>query len=146
MSLNVYTDKSQIPKGMEYIGINDSFFDLETNLQDNPITHSILASIDKAKYNSELTFIGRSEGLGALNKTMLSTGTKTLLNIIGHKDICFDVCECGDNALSMLPLITNGNILWRYPTMCYNGDSSCDIVCNGISYKDFYEFLESVGD
>ena len=86
----------------------------------------------------------RTKELGALNKNMLSTGTKTLLNIIQHPDKCFSVCECGNNALSLLPLITEGSIYWSIPVVAYNGDSACDIICNGKEYKDFYEFLESI--
>ena len=74
------------------------------------------------------------------------TSEKTLLNIIQHPDKCFSVCECGNNVLSLLPLITEGNIYWSIPTVAYTGSSNCDIICNGKEYKDFYKFLESVGD
>ena len=147
MALTIYTDIKDIEKvGKDLILINDLFFDSDTNLNDSELTDKILITIDKASYNSELTFIGRTKELGALNKNMLSTGTKTLLNIIHHPDKCFSVCECGNNVLSLLPLITDGCLYWSIPVVTYEGDPTCDIVCNGKRYNNFYEFLESVGD
>lgn len=128
MSLTIYTDKNKIPKEMELIDYNDLFFE-EVNLVDNEITKKILMDIDKATYNSPLTFIGRDSSLGALNKSNLSTGSKTLLNIVSNKDKCFDVAECGQNALSLIPYIKNGNILWKVPVLHYLGDcEQCDII------------------
>ncbi len=145
MALVVYTDKKDIENsGKDLVMINDLFFNYDTVLEDSELVRFILSTIDKASYNSSLTFIGRTKELGALNKNMLSTGTKTLLNIIQHPDKCFSVCECGNNALSLLPLITEGSIYWSIPVVAYNGDSACDIICNGKEYKDFYEFLESI--
>ena len=147
MALYIYTNKEDIDKsGKDLITINDLFFDSETTLKDCKIVKTILLTIDRAKYNSDLTFIGRTKELGALNKSMLSTGTKTLLNVLQHPDKCFDVCECGNNVLSLLPLITEGSIYWSIPTVAYTGKPECDIVCNGKEYKDFYKFLESAGD
>lgn len=147
MALYIYTNKEDIDKsGKDLITINDLFFDSETTLKDCKIVKTILLTIDRAKYNSDLTFIGRTKELGALNKSMLSTGTKTLLNVLQHPDKCFDVCECGNNVLSLLPLITEGSIYWSISTVAYTGKPECDIVCNGKEYKDFYKFLESVGD
>lgn len=147
MALVVYTNKKDVEdSGRDLVMINDLFFDFETVLDDSDLVRLILSTIDKASYNSSLTFIGRTKELGALNKNMLSTGTKTLLNIIQHPNKCFSVCECGNNVLSLLPLITEGSIYWSIPVVAYNGDSACDIICNNKEYKNFYEFLESVGD
>lgn len=147
MALVIYTDKKEVEQSKnDFILLNDLFFDTETNLKDDELTKIILATIDKAKYNSELTFIGRTESLGALNKSMLSTGTKTLLNIIAYPDKCFNICECGNNALSLLPFITDGCVYWRVPAVAYDGAPECDILYNGKEYKNFYKFLESVGD
>lgn len=143
--LNVYTDLAELGDTI-LIRVNDMFFDTETNLSDNDIVRKIMKTIDKADYNSNLTFVGRTKKLGALNKSMLSTGTKTLLNILEHPDICFDLCECGNNALSLLPLIRQGNVYWEYPAVAYDGDADCDICCRGRHFSNFYDFLESVGD
>lgn len=44
-------------------------------------------------YNSPATFIGRDPSLGALYKQHLSTGTKTLLNVLNHPDKCFSTID-----------------------------------------------------
>lgn len=145
--LTIYTDLAELNKeGKKLIRVNDLFFNMETNLEDSEIVRRILKTIDKAEYNSDLTFIGRTKSLGALNKNMLSTGTKTLLNILKHPDKCFDVCECGNNALSLLPLIKEGNVYWECPAVSYSGNGECDIYYNGKHFNDFYSFLESVGN
>lgn len=145
--LKIYTSIEDVQKdNKELIRINDSFFNSETSIIDSLLVRDILTLIDKAEYNSDLTFIGRTKKLGALNKNMLSTGTKTLLNILSFPDICFDVCECGDNALSFLPKIREGNILWELPIAIYQGEPACDIECNGQHFTNFYKFLESVGE
>lgn len=59
-------------------------------------------------YNSPATFIGRDPSLGALYKQHLSTGTKTLLNVLNHPDKCFSTIECGYNALTLLMGFTEG--------------------------------------
>lgn len=145
MSLVIYTNVDDVESsGKELIKFNDMFFDIETNLEDTEFTRKVLDAIDKASYNSPFTFTGRTEGLGTLNKNMLSTGAKTLLNIVAHPQKCFDVCECGDNVLSLLPLIPDGSIYWETPVVVCN-DIKCDILCNGKRYTDFYDSLESVG-
>lgn len=147
MSLTVYTSHKEVrDKKIKYIRINDIFFNSFTELTDSKITRIILSTIDKAEHNSKLTFIGRSSDLGALNKNFLSTGSKTLLNIVSHKDICFDVSECGNNALCLLPLIREGYIYWANPVAAYSGDGDCDILYNGKRYTDFYKFLERFGE
>lgn len=144
MSLIIYTEKHNIPCNLKFININDSFFDVYTQLSDDDLCKEILLKIDKAEYNTPFTFFGRTKILGNLNKSMLSTGTKTLLNIINHPDICFNVAECGNNALQFLPKIQNGNILWEMPAVAYCQEADCNIILNGVQYHDFYELLHDI--
>lgn len=146
MSLYVYRTKVELSKDLRntLVEDNDDFFDSFTKLNDSALVSEILATIDRGRYNSELTFIGRTPQLGALSKSMLSTGTKTLLNIISYPDRCFNVVECGINALQFLPKLVDGNVLWKYPLIAYNGNPVCDIVYRGRRFVDFYKFLEFV--
>ncbi len=41
----------------------------------------------------------------------LSTGSKILLNLYRYPELCFNVMECGDNALELLAGIKKDNIL-----------------------------------
>ena len=64
-----------------------------------------------------------------------------LLNIANNTDKCFNMAECGQNVLSLLPLITNGNILWEYPVLHYLGNTECDIKIHNKHFTDFKSFL-----
>lgn len=143
MCLKIYTDKKDIPKDMMFINYNDLFFAGET-LLNNDISNEIMKRVDKATYSSPHTFVGRDKQLGNLSKGLLSTGCKTLLNIAKNPDKCFDVTECGPNALSILPLITEGNILWEVPVLHYRGNTSCDITIHDKHFTDFREFLSYI--
>lgn len=123
---------------------NDLFFDARTSIRDTELVADILEYVDSAKYNSDLTFIGRTKELGALNKSMLSTGTKTLLNIIAYPDRCFSVVECGDNALNFIPRLREGNIIWELPVVVCKDRLECDIEYRGIRYTDFHKFLSKI--
>ena len=139
----MYINKVDIPKALTFIADNDRYFSI-TKLTQNPLVLKILSQIDGAAYASPSTFYARNGQL--LPKECLSTGTKTLLNILQHPNCCFDVCECGDNALNMLPLLSAGNIYWRVPVTLYDGAAQCDIICKRKRFTDFYEFLNFAYD
>lgn len=145
MSLNIYTSINNIPKDLSIISYNDKFFN-SVPLSNDIISSHIMKKIDNAVYESENTFIGRDSKLGSLNKEHLSTGCKTLLNVIQHPDKCFDIIECGQNVLALIPMIKNGNILWKNPTLHYVGDSDCDIVIDGKHFTEFRKFLSYIMD
>lgn len=146
MSLLIFDKKEDVlENGIKLISFNDIYFDGFTSLKDDDFTRRVLSEIDKAHYNDNTTFIGRTEGLGALNKNLLSTGTKTLLNVVSHPDVCFDICECGNNVLNLLTSLTTGIVYWRTPAISYVGDGNCDIVFHDVRYTDFYKFLDDVG-
>ena len=145
MSLIIYTNRKDIPSDVRYIHSNDTFFN-SVSLKNSATTEKILKDIDKAQYNSPITFIGRDMQLGALNKNNLSTGCKTLLNIISNPDKCFNIIECGKNVFRLLPLITTGHILWQYPVLHVIGTSECDIIIDNKHFIDFKQFLSYVMD
>lgn len=147
MSLNVYTREEDIPNGMILISDNDSYFSGETLLSGSDFCKIVLKNVDKAEYVSEFCFIGRTKELGNLNKDWLSTGTKTLLNIESSPDLCFNVIECGYNAISLLPLLKRGNILMPKQLYLYDGKyKDCDIICNNVQYSVFFNFLSYLGE
>lgn len=141
MCLRIYTNKSDIPADMKYVDYNDKFFN-SVALEDNEVTAKILHNVDKASYHSKDTFISRDIELGALNKALLSTGCKTLLNIERNPDICFDIVECGQNAIRCLSTIKNGNVLWVFPFILVEEDSLCDIEVNGRKFNSTLELAK----
>lgn len=84
MSLNVYLTKEEVPENLVIIRKNDDYFNGLTILHDTEFVHKVLWDIDMAKRCTDITFIERTISLGALNKSCLSTGTKTILNIYSH--------------------------------------------------------------
>lgn len=144
LSLIIYSYEHKPPKDTNIINFNDAYFDAETILNNTDIENTILSVIDKAKYSSPTSFYGRTTDKVAIVKDNLSTGAKTLLNVINHPDECFDLCECGRNVLEILPQITNGKVYWELPVIAYSGDEQCDIIYGNKRYTNFYEFLEEV--
>ena len=143
MALNIYLHRSEVPEGMNIICGNDVYFDGYTIIGDSEFEKEVLSAIDKAKRVSDTTFIGRTRKLGALDKSCLSTGTKTLLNIYNNPDKCFDVVGCGDNALEFLCDLRDGNILWEFPFMNFErDDETCDIIYRGTHFSNIVDFMD----
>ena len=112
MSLKIITNRQELNEiDVKFVDYNDMFFQ-SLALRDDEMTKTILQNIDNAEYASEDMIIGRDKKIGALNKSCLSTGCKTLLNIIYNPNVCFDVAECGRNALEMLSVIKDGMIFF----------------------------------
>lgn len=145
MSLAVFTDKSKIPKDIKFVNYNDIFFG-EVLLNETELVKTVLEKVDRAIYHSPTSFIGRDKDLGALHKSYLSTGCKTLLNIISNPNICFDVCECGPNALTLLSYIKNGYVYWHNPALQVLETYECDIKVDNITFTDFEEFVNYIMD
>lgn len=140
--LNIYDNREEISNN-KIVDMNDAYFNLHTFLYDSEFTRTVLKTIDQAGYYSEHAFVSRTKGMGNLTKNLLSTGSKTLLNIYYHPDVCFNVCECGYTALSLLPLIGHGSILWEYPATQFRGSvTECSIIFKGNVYHDFIELLK----
>ena len=146
MSLVVFREKSAIPENIKYIECNDEFFNYHTSIPDTEFGRKILKEVEGATYNSDITFVGRNKELGALNRELLCTGTKTLLDVLQHPDgYCFNVIECGENAMKILAQMNSGNVLWEEPYFfCDNFE--CDIEYNGEKFSRIYEFLDRVED
>jgi hypothetical protein len=143
MALSVYLTREEVPNNIKIIDSNDAYFNGYTVIGNSDFENNVLSTIDKAKRTSELTFIGRTEKLGNLNKSCLSTGTKTLLNIYNNPDVCFNVDECGDNALEFLCDLNRGNILWEFPYINFERDKEdCCIICRGIHFSNMIDFMD----
>lgn len=144
MSLKIYqTDCIELRNHASTIVFdNNGFFDSRTSILNDDISRDVLSTVERGIFSTSTTFISR-DGF-ELDKSCLSTGTKTLLNIIQHPDICFDFSECGINALQFIPRIRNGIIIWRFPLIPYRGKKDCDISYRGILYSNFSDFLNVI--
>lgn len=146
MSLHLYLNREDIPERTQFCMENDLFFNGNTMLTDSEGCKAALKVIDKATYNSPQTFIGRDSSLGALYREYLSTGCKTILNIIQHPDICFSLIECGRNAKEFVLQLKNGNALWVPDQLEIEDDVQCDVICNDKHFElvgDLITYIDS---
>jgi hypothetical protein len=148
MALNIYTVYGKIPDGLQVIHYNDAFF-YYTTLDDSEFVRMILKRIDEAEYNDASTFIGRDKEKGAIYKEHLSTGAKTILNVLKHPDKCFDICECGFNCIDILLELSpkiQGNIYWRKPIYGHADELPNDLYCDGVHYDSYADIFEEYFD
>lgn len=69
-------------------------------MDDTEKIRELLLKIDNAVQLSPETFLSnKHKKWGGIFKNNLSTGMKTILNIIAFKNICFDTIECGANVI-----------------------------------------------
>lgn len=85
--LNFYDGFAEIPKDVKVVKSNDSYFNAHTKIQDSDFCRTVLKEIDKAERVSDKSFKGRSDRFADLDRQFLSTGTKTLLNIVQNPNI-----------------------------------------------------------
>lgn len=145
--LTIYRSKENIPNSIKYVKDNDAYFDAKSKLLNNDLVKEVLLKIDGAEYVSQDVFLGRNKKLGGLNKIHLSTGAKTLINILNKDNVCFDVVECGINALDLLPMLSekvNGHIVWKDCLYPFAKNCSCDISYNGKYFYEVFDFIKEV--
>ena len=143
MSLSVYNCKNDIPENVQYVDNNNLFFNVHTDIPDSELSREILKDIEMAEYAGPKKFKGRTKEFGEIYKEYLSTGTKTLFNIISYPDKCFDLVECGANALDFVAKIHDGHVFWKNIIAFPEGDESCDIDFKGKHYENIIDFLNS---
>lgn len=144
MSLHIYTKRNDVPENIQIEDDNDTFFNGTIN--NDSTTSKILKYIEQAEYANQTGFYGRDSDLGMINSQYLSTGCKTLLNVLYNPNRCFNLIECGQNALEVLPLIKEGYVLWEYPILFDRITDSCDISVKGKHFTNIVEALDSLRD
>lgn len=111
--ITIYKDKKDIPQGMEYVELNDVFFNQNTAEKFDERAADIIARIDDSK------LLGKFKIESKFNKVILdvdclSTGCKTVLNVMYFPDKVFCIKECGDNALEVLYGLDEGSVYSDY--------------------------------
>lgn len=109
--LNVYLSKESI-RGKKLIECNDAWFNIHNQEYDlsTPENRKILLDVDSATYIRsgfvESNFCGKC----VIRTEQLSTGCKTLLNIMNCRDKVFNIIECGENVIDMIFKLLDGDI------------------------------------
>lgn len=139
--ITIYKSKNDIPLNMDYIELNDIFFNQNTSAKLDDRARQVVEEIDGArligKYKIESKFNGVS-----LDIDRLSTGCKTVLNVMYFPDKVFCMKECGDNALKMLYKLDKGSVYSDYAVIPFDMDTLNVLVAGGNRIIDDYEELK----
>lgn len=109
--IDIYTEKQ---KSGNWILQNDLFFNLNTaneKMSQNEI--NLIWQVDEAKLTPD-KHIETKYGLGTIRN--LSSGCKTLLNIVKHPEKVVCVEECGPNVLKVIFAMDNIRIYMSRPS------------------------------
>ena len=105
--IDIYTERKDSKDGIFY---NDLYFNLNTGNEDMSQKEiDLIQQVDEAKLTPD-KHIETKYGLGTIRN--LSSGCKTLLNIVKHPDKVVNVEECGPNVLKIIfATVYKGNII-----------------------------------
>ena len=109
--IDIYTEKRE---SKDWILQNDLYFNLNTGneeMSQNEI--NLIWQVDEAKLTPD-KHIETKYGLGTIRN--LSSGCKTLLNIVKHPDKVVNVEECGPNVLKIIFAMDNIKIYMSRPS------------------------------
>lgn len=111
--ITIFKRKKDIPQGMEYIELNDIYFNQNTAGKLDERAYKIIEVIDEAKLISKYKISSKFNDT-ILDVDKLSVGCKTVLNVLYNPDKVFCLKECGNNALEVLYALEAGNVYSDY--------------------------------
>lgn len=117
--ITIYKNKKNIPDDMEYVELNDVFFNQNTVARIDDSARAIIEQIDASKLLGKYKIESRFNGV-ALDIDCLSTGCKTVLNILYFPDKVFCLKECGNNALEILYGLETGSVYSDYAVIPFD--------------------------
>lgn len=137
--IDIYTNKIN---SKDWILQNDLYFNLNTgNEEMSQKEIDLIWQIDEAKLTPD-KHIETKYGLGTIRN--LSSGCKTLINIVKHPDKVVNVEECGPNVLRIIFTMENIKIYMPRPTLLDIPDNAkirfnnSDIVIGGRDYNAWW--------
>ena len=137
--IDIYTNKIN---SKDWILQNDLYFNLNTgNEEMSQKEIDLIWQIDEAKLTPD-KHIETKYGLGTIRN--LSSGCKTLINIVKHPDKVVNVEECGPNVLKIIFAMENIKIYMSRPTLLDIPDNAkirfnnSDIVIGGRDYNAWW--------
>ena len=120
--ITIFKNKQDIPKEMEYVELNDLFFDQNTVLVTDECARKVIKQIDDAEWLSKYIISSRFNGV-ALDIDRLSTSCKIILNVMYYPEKVFCMKECGEDALSVLYRLEKGNVYSDYAMIPFDMES-----------------------
>lgn len=120
--ITIFKDKRDIPNDMEYIELNDLFFNQNTATLIDERAEKFIEIIDGAKLIGKYKILSRFDD-AAIDIDRLSAGCKTVLNVLYYPDKVFCLKECGNNALDILYNLEKGYVCSEYALIPFDMDS-----------------------
>lgn len=140
--ITIFKNKKDIPSDMEYVEINDLFFNQNTVLKLDSRAKSIIEKIDDSQLIGKFKIESKFNDV-TLDIDHLSTGCKTVLNVLYFPEKVFCLKECGDNALEVLYGLKDGAVYSDYAIIPFDMDSVKVSDQNGIRIiSDYYQLKE----
>lgn len=140
--ITIFKNKKDIPSDMEYVEINDLFFNQNTVLKLDSRAKSIIEKIDDSQLIGKFKIESKFNDV-TLDIDHLSTGCKTVLNVLYFPQKVFCLKECGDNALEILYELKDGAVYSDYAIIPFDMDAVKISDQNGIRIiSDYYQLKE----
>lgn len=111
--ITIFKNKRDIPGDMDYVELNDLFFNQNTVSKLDDRANAIVEKIDASKLIGKYKMESKFNGV-TLDIDCLSTGCKTVLNVMYFPNKVFCMKECGDNALEVLYGLETGAVYSDY--------------------------------
>ena len=143
--ITIFKDKKDIPGDMEYVELNDLFFNQNTVSFIDKQAEKIIEMIDGSKLISKYKIYSRFDEI-ALDIDRLSTGCKTVLNVLYYPNKVFCLKECGNNALEILYHFENGHVFSEYALIPFIMDTVAVQSESGKKIINDYEELREWWD
>lgn len=139
--ITIFKDKNLIPEPYELVMLNDVYFNQDTCSRMDERADDVIEEIDCSKRIGKFKIQSRFNGV-TLDIDKLSTGCKTVLNVMYNPKKVFCTNECGENALSVLYGLDEGTIFSEYANIPL--DMTCVRVVDeeGAHVIDDYETLK----
>ena len=99
--ITIFKNKNDIPGDMDYIELNDVFFNQNPASRLDSMASAIIEKIDDSRLVDKYKIESKFNGV-VVDIDCLSTGCKTILNVLYFPNKVFCMKECGDNALEVL--------------------------------------------
>lgn len=137
--ITIFKNKNDIPQGVEYVELNDIYFNQNTARKLDDRAQNVIGIIDEVKLISKYKIYSKFNDI-VLDVDKLSVGCKTVLNVLYNPDKVFCLKECGNNALEVLYNLEAGNVYSDYALIPF--EMAAVSVQTSSGNKEIYDYEE----
>ena len=117
--ITIFKNKKDIPDDMHYVELKDVYFNRNTVYVLDDRAGAIVEKIDASRLIGKYKIESKFNGV-TLDIDCLSTGCKTVLNVLYFPEKVFCLKECGDNALEVLYSLEAGTVYSDYAVIPFD--------------------------